>query len=52
MAAKGKRYFCPNCGHPIEPGRLGGATNIWDVLKVAVTFAGIIGILWVLVAPN
>ncbi|MBN1343764.1 MAG: hypothetical protein JXQ73_13855 [Phycisphaerae bacterium] len=44
MTSKDKRYFCPNCGQPIEPGRLGGATTKWDVLKIAVIFAGLIGI--------
>jgi hypothetical protein len=47
MARKDKQYFCPNCGQPIEPGRLGGATTKWDVMKLVVIFAGAIGILWV-----
>jgi len=47
MASKEKRYFCPNCGQPIEPGRIGGATTWLDVLKTAVIFAGVIGIIWV-----
>ena len=47
MASEDKQYYCPHCGRPIESGRLGGATTKWDVLKIAVIFAGIIGIVWV-----
>jgi len=29
----------------LEPGRFGGATNVWDVMKLVVIFAGIMGII-------
>jgi hypothetical protein len=44
MASRDKRYFCPHCGQPIEPGRLGGATTKWDVLKIAVVFVGLVAV--------
>jgi hypothetical protein len=40
-----KEFHCPNCGSRIDARRLGGATNIWDVIKLVVIFAGIIGII-------
>jgi hypothetical protein len=43
-----KLYHCPHCGRQVEPGRLGGATNIWDVARLVVIFAGVIGMLLVL----
>ena len=43
-----KDFHCPNCGSPISPRRIGGTTNFWDVVRTAVTFAGIIGIIAVL----
>jgi hypothetical protein len=43
-----KTLHCPHCGGPIAPGRLPGATNVWDVVRIAVIFGGIIGILLVM----
>ncbi len=43
-----KEYHCPNCGNPISRGRLSGRTNVWDVVRMAVIFAGVIGIIAVL----
>jgi hypothetical protein len=40
-----KDYHCPQCGSRIDPRRLGGATNFWDVLRLVVIFAGLIGII-------
>jgi hypothetical protein len=51
MALKDKHYFCPNCGQPLDPKRIGGVTTRWDVLKLVVIFAGVIGILWVVMRP-
>ena len=40
-----KLYHCPHCGRQLEPGRFGGATNVWDVMRLVVIFAGIMGII-------
>jgi len=47
MASRQKRYYCPNCGQQLDPARFGGATNLWDVLRLAVVMAGTIGLVWV-----
>ncbi|MFH1417173.1 MAG: hypothetical protein ABII12_02670 [Planctomycetota bacterium] len=40
-----KEFHCPNCGSRIKAGRIGAATNVWDVVRLVVIFAGIIGII-------
>jgi hypothetical protein len=46
MASRDKRYYCPNCGQRLDPARFGGSTNLFDVLKLAVVIAGIVGGVW------
>ncbi len=41
-------FHCPNCGSPISSRRLRGTTNFWDVARMAVIFAGVMGIIAVL----
>jgi hypothetical protein len=43
-----KEYHCPHCGSPISPRRIGGGTNVWDVVRMAVIFGGVMGIIAVL----
>jgi hypothetical protein len=46
MSSSGdKEFHCPNCGSRINARRIGTATNAWDVAKLVVIFAGIIGII-------
>jgi hypothetical protein len=40
-----KEFHCPQCGSWIDGRRIGGATNCWDVARLVVIFAGIIGII-------
>ncbi|HVP11112.1 MAG TPA: hypothetical protein VMV94_08005 [Phycisphaerae bacterium] len=40
-----KEFHCPNCGSRISGRRIGAATNFWDVLRLIVIFAGVIGII-------
>jgi len=44
MASRERQYYCPNCGQRIDPARLGGSTNVWDVLMLAVIVAGLMGL--------